>query len=929
MTENTTDQEKKKVLSLSPQAKLELKRATDAAQVRQSFSHGRSKTVTVEVKRSRVVDAPASEQAQQPAKKITLPPVASAPAPKPASSGTLTARQLTDEEREARVRALRDAKLVEETKRLHEDQARPEQEPEIAAPEVQVVEEAAPKVWDAESLRQREIEELRQIKEEEKQKADVAEKLRQENVKKAADRQTENKSGDTQRGDVRSVINARRNLGKENAGQANKNEEEEVVAATPDNKDGLLNRQQPAAGRSFPARTPTVDDEDEDSPRGKKSGRVAAVKAAPSVRKVEKDVGGIRRGRLTISAALSAGDEEAGGRTRSMAAMRRAREKGRRQQVVVEPVKIARDVTIPEFITVQELANRMAVRGADVIKSLMKMGVMATITQSIDGDTAELVATELGHKTRRVAESDVEIGLEGIENQPEQLLLRPPVVTVMGHVDHGKTSLLDAIRRTDVVSREAGGITQHIGAYQVTLEAGGRITFIDTPGHAAFTEMRARGARVTDVVVLVVAANDGIMPQTIEAIAHAKAANVPIIVAINKTDLPDANIQKVRNDLLQHSLVVEELGGDILAVEISAKTGKNITKLEEAILLQAEVLELKANPNRSASGVVVESKLDKGRGPVATVLVQTGTLRVGDIFVTGSEVGKVRALVNDRGEYVQEAGPSMPVEVLGLSGLPSAGDDLRVVDSEARAREVAEFRLRRKKDGINALLARGSVEQMFSAIKSGERKDLPVLIKADVHGSVEAIAGALQKMGDTQKEVRVKVLHTGVGAITESDVTLAKASGGLVVGFNVRANLQAREMARRDGIDIRYYSIIYDILDDVRGMLSGMLAPSLREQFLGYAEIRQVFNITRVGKVGGCMITEGLVKRGAKVRLLRDNVVIHEGMLKTLKRFKDEVKEVREGFECGMAFENYDDIKPGDVIEAFEVVEEARSIEVG
>jgi translation initiation factor IF-2 len=506
------------------------------------------------------------------------------------------------------------------------------------------------------------------------------------------------------------------------------------------------------------------------------------------------------------------------------------------------------------------------------------------------------------------------------------MLPRPPVVTVMGHVDHGKTSLLDAIRQTDVVSGEAGGITQHIGAYQVTLEGGQKITFIDTPGHAAFTEMRSRGAHVTDIVVLVVAANDGIMPQTVEAIAHAKAAHVPIIVAINKIDLPDANIAKVRQDLLQHELIVEELGGDTLAVEVSAKTRKNLDKLEEAILLQSEVLELRANPDRDAVGTVIEAKLDRGRGSVATVLVQRGTLNVGDVFVTGSEIGRVRALVNDRGQNVESAGPATPVEVLGLNGTPSAGDDFIVVENEARAREIAEFRARKKRSAAAAISARGTVEQMFSQIQAGERKELPIVIKGDVHGSVEAIVTSLTKLGSEQNEVGLRVLHSGVGAINESDITLAKASGGFVAGFNVRANAQARELAKRDGVDIRYYSIIYNILDDVKAMLSGMLAPSVRENFLGNAEIRQIFVVTKAGKVAGCMVTEGVVRRGAKVRLLRDNVVIHEGTLKTLRRFKEEVREVREGFECGMAFENYDNIEVGDVIEAFDVEEVARSI---
>lgn len=587
---------------------------------------------------------------------------------------------------------------------------------------------------------------------------------------------------------------------------------------------------------------------------------------------------------------------------------------------------MTREVVVPEVITVQELANRMAERAADVIKALMRMGVMATITQTIDADTAELVITEFGHRLRRVSDADVEVGMHGEVDREDELISRPPVVTIMGHVDHGKTSLLDALRHTDVASREAGGITQHIGAYQVTLSHGGRITFIDTPGHAAFTEMRARGANVTDVVVLVVAADDGIMPQTVEAIQHAKAAKVPMIVAINKIDLPDAKPERVRQELLQHGLVVEEMGGDLLAVEVSAKSRIGLERLEEAILLQAEILELRANPHRPAVGTVIEAKLERGRGSVATVLVQRGTLRVGDIFVAGCEWGRVRALINDRGQSVDQAQPASPVEVLGLNGTPMAGDEFAVLDNEARAREITEFRQRKKREAQVTASARGTLEQMFNRIQVGEAKELAIVIKGDVQGSIEAIGGALEKLAADSTEVKVRLLFTGVGAINESDVTLANASKALVIGFNVRANPQAREMARRDGVEIRYYSVIYNVIDDVRAALVGMLSPVLRERFLGNAAIREVFNITKVGKVAGCLVTEGIVKRGAGVRLLRDNVVIHTGSLKTLKRFKDEVKEVREGYECGMAFENYDNIEAGDVIEAFEIEEIARAL---
>jgi translation initiation factor IF-2 len=566
----------------------------------------------------------------------------------------------------------------------------------------------------------------------------------------------------------------------------------------------------------------------------------------------------------------------------------------------------------------------MAERGVDVVKSLMRMGVMATVNQVIDADTAELVVSEFGHRLRRVAESDVEIGMRGEADADGELESRAPVVTVMGHVDHGKTSLLDAMRATDVAGGEAGGITQHIGAYRVTVKSGKQITFIDTPGHQAFTAMRARGANATDIVVLVVAADDGIMEQTVEAIRHAKAAEVPIIVAINKIDRPDAKPERVRQELLQHELVVEELGGEVLDVEVSALKKTNLDKLEEAILLQAELLDLKANPNRPAEGVVLEAQLERGRGAIATVLIQRGTAKIGDIFVSGSVWGRVRALVNDRGENLREAGPSTPIEVLGLNGAPMAGDDFVVVESESRAREIAEYRDRLRREKAAAATGRGTLEDMFSQISAGTAKELPIVVKADAQGSVEAITGSLEKLATG--EVAVRTLHSGVGGINESDVILAKATGAVIIGFNVRANPAARDLARRDGVEIRYYAIIYDVIDDMKAALSGMLSPTLRERFLGNAAIREVFNITRVGKVAGCMVTEGVVRRGAKVRLLRDNVVIHEGSLKTLKRFKDEVREVRDGYECGMAFENYENIAVGDVIECFDIEEVARAL---
>ncbi len=579
--------------------------------------------------------------------------------------------------------------------------------------------------------------------------------------------------------------------------------------------------------------------------------------------------------------------------------------------------KIIKEVVIPEVITVQELANRMAEKSADVIKKLMALGVMATINQPIDADTAQIVVEEMGHKFKRVADSDVEEGLEGPQDSEADLLPRPPVVTVMGHVDHGKTSLLDALRETNVASKEAGGITQHIGAYQIEVAGGQKITFIDTPGHEAFSEMRARGAKVTDIVVLVVAANDGIMPQTIEAIRHAQAAEVPIVVAINKIDLPGADPMRVKTELLQHGIAVEEMGGESLCAEVSAKKRINIDKLVEAILLQAEILDLKANPNRNAEGTVVEAKMEKGRGSVATILVQNGTLRVGDIFIAGKEWGHVRAMFNENGKKVHEAAPATPVEVLGLQGTPSAGDNFVVVKDETQAKEVTSYRIRKERDAKLVKSAKSAMEQMLDKIKSGESKHLSVIIKADVQGSIEAIEGTIKKFSND--EVSVQVLHSAVGPISESDISLAKASNAFIIGFNVRAIPQARDMARRDGVDIRYYSIIYDVVDDVKKGLEGLLSPEIREKLLGYAEIRNVFNITGVGKVGGCMVTEGIVKRGAKVRLLRDNVVIHDGNLAQLKRFKEDVKEVREGYECGMSFENYNDIQVGDFIECYEL----------
>jgi translation initiation factor IF-2 len=861
---SSNEQETNKTRRLSRPGRLELKKTVETGQVRQSFSHGRSRAVTVEVKRKRTY-APADGGGMREVaiESGLAPESATAKAPEPArepeSAATERAaklrqpvmlRALTEEEKEGRARALHDAKAVEEEAR-HEA---------VEAAERRAAEEAKTKADEEEARRQAAEEEgTRKLAEETE-----AQKLAKEAVKR----------------------------------QEPGEEEKPVSDARATAEPGAEEEARPRRGRAEPRRP-------------------------ASERREERRR---REGKLTIAQALEGGAQE---RMRSLAAVRRAREKEREKEKVraakTEPAgKVRRDVVVPEMITVQELSNRMAERGADVVKALMKMGMMATINQLIDGDTAELIAVEFGHKVKRVSEADVEIGLKGAPDEGVALQSRVPVVTVMGHVDHGKTSLLDALRETDVVSGEAGGITQHIGAYKVRLQSGREITFLDTPGHEAFSAMRARGANITDIVVLVVAADDGVKDQTIEAIHHAQAAKVPIIVAINKIDKPEANPDRVRNELLQHGVVLEGVGGDVLDVEVSAKEHRNLEKLEEAILLQAEVLELKANPDRPAEGVVVEAKLERGRGPVATALVQRGTLRIGDIFVTGSEWGRVRALVDDKGRGLDEAGPSVPVEILGLNGTPSAGDDLAVVESEARAREIASYRERQRRAAEAMARGRGTIEQMIAKIQVGEAKELPIVVKGDVQGSVEAILGSLAKL--ETEEVKVHVLHSGVGGINESDVTLAAASDATVLGFNVRANAQARELARRDGVEIRYYSIIYNIINDIKATLSGMLAPTIREKTLGTAEIRQVFAVSKVGKIGGCKVTEGLVRRGAKVRLLRDSVVIYEGTIGSLKRFKEEVKEVKEGYECGIGLENYHDIQDGDVIECFEVEEVARSI---
>jgi len=832
-------------LTLSRPGRLELKKTVETGQVKQSFSHGRSKTVTVEVKRKRTFERGKGGKME------VVKPKAVADAEGLTSLEEERPKSLTEGERAARLRALQDAVQDDERRRVEEVEAQ------------RLAEEEAKRA--AEEEKQRAEEEAKKAAEEEKQRAEE-----QKQAQAAVQADARPKTDEAPRKAPRA--------------------EEEKAREEPPRKGKGADKQ-----KTGPLRL-------RDEPRR-------------------------RSGKLTITQALESEDGDLDVRRgRSLAALRRQREKERQKtrETHARHDKVIREVVVPETITVADLANRMAEQGNNVVRALMKLDIMATLNQAIDADTAELVVAEFGHKIRRVSEADVEEGLVGPEDDDSDLAPRAPVVTVMGHVDHGKTSLLDALKETDVVAGEAGGITQHIGAYKVTMPSGEQIAFLDTPGHEAFTLMRARGAKVTDIVVLVVAADDGIQPQTVEAINHAKAAEVPIVVAVNKCDRPDADPQRIRNQLLEHELVVEELGGDILDIEVSAVKKTNLDKLEEAILLQSELLELKANPGRHANGAVIEAKLEKGRGSVATVLVQNGTLKVGDIFVVGSEWGRVRALLDDKGRQIKSAGPSTPVEVLGLQGTPQAGDDFIVLADEARAREVAEYRQRSLREKEITTMGRGTLDQMFDQIKAGETKELPIVVKADVQGSLEAIRGALDKL--STDEVKVRILHGAVGGITETDVSLAGSSNGVVMGFNVRANPQARDLARRDSIDIRYYSIIYNVVDDMKALMSGMLAPEQQETFLGYAQIREVFNISKVGKVAGCMITEGVVRRGAKVRLLRDDVVIYEGALKQLKRFKDDVREVQNGYECGMALENYDDIKEGDVIECYEVKEVARAL---
>jgi translation initiation factor IF-2 len=836
-TKETTD----KTLRGGGSKPLSLKRTVESGHVRQSFSHGRSKSVVVEKKKTRKLTTPGESEENKVLETVEAGGAAVADIAQQKTGGLSTdeldaRRRALEAEKERAEAAERERARLEALRPKVEPKPEPVPEPVVAKPEVAKVDEAPKKEAETKPAGP--------------EKAKTAEPVR---------------------------------------------------------------RPEQLARRT--GRAAEIEPEVEDDARGKKKG------AKPVKSPVKPGEDKRERIKLTINNAFDEAQRE-----RSLASLKRKREREKLRQAGVQQPrdKVMREVIIPEVITIQELANRMTERSVDVIKLLMAQGEMHKINDVIDADTAELIVTEFGHTPTRVSEADVEEGFIGQTDADEYLEPRPPVVTIMGHVDHGKTSLLDAIRKTNVVSGEAGGITQHIGAYQVTTPDGEKITFIDTPGHEAFTAMRARGAKVTDIVVLVVAADDGVMPQTVEAINHAKAGGVPLIVAINKMDKPDADPQRVRMDLLQHEVIVESVSGETLEVPVSALKRTGLDKLLEAIHLQAELLDLKANPKRSAEGVVIEAKLERGRGPVGTVLVQRGTLKVGDIVVAGSAWGRVRALIDDRGETVASAGPSVPVEILGFDSAPEAGDPFAVVENEGRAREITDYRVRKRRQTLGSAGTARTLEQMMQQLKEAGRKEFQLLVKGDVQGSVEAIAGALRKIGND--EVEARIVHSGVGGITESDIALANASKAVVIGFNVRANAQAKALADQSGVEIRYYNIIYDLVDDVKAAMSGLLAPTLREVFLGNAQILEVFNISKVGKVAGCRITDGKVERGAKVRLIRDNVVIHEGTLSTLKRFKDEVREVPAGQECGMAFANYQDIRAGDVIECFNVETIARSL---
>ncbi len=944
--------------------KLQLNRSFDANKLKQGFAGSKAKTVTVEVRKNRSI--PKTDSASQNEQKVAAPDTLAkatsgllslsnvaqtANKPKPDSrlaDSPTQDKSLTEEEKNNRLKVIRQAAIAEEKEKAEAERRRKELE-------------------ERERIRkqQEEAERLAKEKKEREEEEAREEKLRQKEDKK----KKRNKEAEI---DLTDTFLASKTGNKGNQSYQFREEYLEeleelgddvilnplIVEAEPAPLEEKLRKNVILEDDEIEDYSEDIENDDDNQviysstaiPIEKKLAIVRPVKgservivAAPDPEKIKKNLRSEAAApsvikpksryeeprknsvRVVLSQFSEQNEEQ---RSRSVASAKRHRDKLRKHSNANKDIeKVYREVIIPESITVQELASRMTEKVGDVIKSLMKMGMMVTANQTVDSDTAELVVAEFGHTPKRVLESDIENTL--IDETPDDeasLEARPPVVTVMGHVDHGKTTLLDALRSTDVAAGEAGGITQHIGAYQVKLANGAKITFLDTPGHSAFTAMRARGAKVTDIVVLVIAADDGIKEQTVEAINHAKAAGVPIIVAVNKIDKPDANPQRAKEELLSHDLVPEDLGGDIMTVEISAKQRMNLDKLEEAILLQAEILELRANPNKRASGVVIEAKVDKGRGVIASVLVQAGTLKVGDLVLAGTAYGRVKTLVNDKGQNLESALPSAAVEILGLDNAPMAGDMFNVVESERVARSVAEYRQQKIREKQLSVSSRALIDQfMESSASTAKVKELPVIVKGDVQGSVEAIIGSLGKI--THEEARIKVLHSGVGAITESDIVLANASGAIVLGFNVRANTQAKDLASRDGIEIKYYSIIYDLVDDMKDTLSGIIAPKKREKFIGYAEIRKVYDISKTGKIGGCMVTQGVIKRGSKVRMLRDDVVIHEGWLKTLKRFKDEVKEVKEGFECGMAFENYDDIREGDVIEASEIEEFTVKIE--
>jgi len=928
-TKDSTD----KTTSGSGRKPLSLKRTVESGLVRQNFSHGRSKSVVVEKRKTRKLSKPGDPAATEKVKKASPKPqpkvakqkTSPSKAARPATSNKSSKPGgLSQEELAARDRALSVAR-AQEAKREAAAASSPKQ----------------PKIDKADTTTASPAPAISSTPEEPQEGA----------VKKAVKPATTTaEQTDTSTADAVSKTPSRSTAKSQDASpktsqapltpppQSTKGSRADQRPQTLDtammprmrgrpkeiSMPGLTGdvvpppeNAKPDAAKRIQRTTPAskVQDQDErSSKKGDRRGKTTRSPAKPHGERRE-------RGKLTLNRLL--GEEQ---RQRSLASLRRKREreKAREQGIPKEREKISREVVIPELITIQELANRMTERSVDVIKLLMKQGAMHQINDVIDADTAELIVEEFGHTCKRVSESDVEEGFIGSEDDTANQKSRPAVVTIMGHVDHGKTSLLDALREANVVADEAGGITQHIGAYQVTTKSGRKITFIDTPGHEAFTAMRARGAKVTDIVVLVVAADDGVMPQTVEAINHAKAANVPLIVAVNKIDKENADPSRVRNELLQHEIVVESMSGETLEVEVSALKRLNLDALLEAITLQAELLDLKANPDRPADGVIVEAKLERGRGPVGTVLVQRGTLKVGDVIVAGMSWGRVRALIDDSGKNTVKAGPSVPVEVLGFDSAPEAGDQFAVVENEARAREITEYRLRKRRETLGTAGTARTLEQMMQSLKEDDRKEVNLVVKGDVQGSIEAIAGALKKLGTD--EVGARIVHSGVGGITESDVSLANASQAVILGFNVRANIQAKTASERDGIEIRYYNIIYDLVDDIKAAMSGLLSPTIREIFLGNAKVLQVFNISKVGKVAGCRVTEGKVERGAKVRLIRDDVVIHEGSLSILKRFKDDVKEVPSGQECGISFTNYHDLREGDVIECFQEESIKRSL---